>query len=84
MLLLIAGHHTTSHQLGHALVARHLRHDPSIMLHGFGGLTSRSRTGRDVEEAAIIAMGPAAGLALGLLILGLWWLLTHAGHADQV
>jgi Zn-dependent protease len=57
----------------------HLRHDPSIMLHGFGGLTSRSRSGRDVEEAAIIAMGPAAGLALGLVIFGLWWLMAHAG-----
>jgi stage IV sporulation protein FB len=68
-----------AHELGHALVARHLRHDPSIMLHGFGGLTSRTRTGRDVEEAAIIAMGPAAGLALGLLIFGLWWLMAHAG-----
>jgi Zn-dependent protease len=68
-----------AHELGHALVARHLRHDPSIMLHGFGGLTSRSRTGRDVEEAAIIAMGPAAGLALGLVIFGLWWLMAHAG-----
>jgi Zn-dependent protease len=68
-----------AHEFGHALVARHLRHDPSIMLHGFGGLTSRSRTGRDVEEAAIIAMGPAAGLALGLFIFGLWWLLAHAG-----
>ncbi len=67
------------HELGHALVARHLRHDPSIMLHGFGGLTSRTRTGRDVEEAAIIAMGPAAGLALGLSIYGLWQLLGIAG-----
>jgi stage IV sporulation protein FB len=67
------------HEFGHALVAKRLRHDPSIMLHGFGGLTSRSRTGRDVEEAAIIAMGPAAGLALGLGIFGLWHLMTHAG-----
>jgi stage IV sporulation protein FB len=60
------------HEFGHALVARRLRHDPSIMLHGFGGLTSRSRRGRDVDEAAIVAMGPAAGLALGLLVFGLW------------
>lgn len=67
------------HELGHALVARHLRHDPSIMLHGFGGLTSRTRTGRDVEEAAIIATGPAAGLALGLGIFGLWQLLAYTG-----
>ena len=70
------------HEFGHALVARHLRHEPSIMLHGFGGLTSRTRSGRDVEEAAIIATGPAAGLALGLVIFGLWRLLSHAGLGD--
>jgi len=56
------------HEFGHAFVARRLKHDPSIMLHGFGGLTSRSRSGRDVEEAAIVAMGPAFGLALGLSV----------------
>jgi Zn-dependent protease len=66
------------HEMGHALVARYLRHQPSIMLHGFGGLTSRERTGRDVEEAVIIAAGPAAGLALGLSVAGLWYLFLHA------
>jgi Zn-dependent protease len=70
------------HEFGHAMVARHLRHDPSIMLHGFGGLTSRARTGRDVEEAAIIAMGPAAGLALGLVVYGVWLLLLTTGVAS--
>lgn len=67
------------HEFGHALVARHLRHDPSIMLHTFGGLTSRSRTGRDVEEAAIVAMGPAAGLLLGLVVFGARQLLMMFG-----
>jgi len=59
------------HEFGHALVAQRLRHDPAIMLHGFGGLTTRTRTGRDVEEAALVAMGPAAGLALGLVVYAL-------------
>jgi Zn-dependent protease len=68
-----------AHEFGHALVARYLRHEPSIMLHGFGGLTSRSKTGRDVEEATIIAMGPAFGLALGLLVYGLWQGFSIAG-----
>jgi hypothetical protein len=27
------------HEIGHALVARYLRRSPSIVLHGFGGLT---------------------------------------------
>ena len=65
------------HEFGHALVARHLRHDPSISLHGFGGTTSRTRTGRDVEEAAIVAMGPAAGLVLGMIVYGGWQVLAH-------
>jgi tetratricopeptide (TPR) repeat protein len=51
------------------------------VLHGFGGLTSRTRTGRDVEEAAIIAMGPAAGLALGLLVFAGWQLALVLGVA---
>ena len=72
-----------THEFGHALVARHLRHEPSIVLHGFGGLTSRTRTGRDVEEAAIIAMGPAAGLALGLVVFAGWQLLLLFGIASQ-
>jgi stage IV sporulation protein FB len=65
------------HELGHAFVARHLKHEPSILLHGLGGLTSRTRTGRDVEEATIIAMGPAAGLALGLIVYGVWEVLLE-------
>jgi Zn-dependent protease len=63
------------HEFGHALVARRLRHDPTVVLNGWGGLTTRSRTGNDVEEATIVAMGPAAGLALGLLVFGVWQLL---------
>jgi Zn-dependent protease len=67
------------HEFGHALVARRLRHDPSIMLHGFGGLTSRSRRGRDVDEAAIVAMGPAAGLALGLIVFAIFQFVIRVG-----
>ena len=73
-----------AHELGHALVARHLRHDPRILLHGFGGLTARTRTGRDVEEAAIIAMGPAAGLALGLVVFGIWALSARLGVGGPI
>ena len=65
------------HEFGHALVASRLRHDPVVTLQGLGGVTSRRRTGRDVDEAAIVAMGPAAGLALGLLVFGVWQVLLH-------
>jgi stage IV sporulation protein FB len=72
------------HEFGHALMARRLRHDPSIMLHGFGGLTARSRRGRDVDEAAIVAMGPAAGLALGLVVFALWLVVGQFGAGSPV
>ena len=73
------------HEFGHALVARRLRHDPSIMLHGFGGLTARSRRGRDVDEAAIVAMGPAAGLALGLVVFAIWLVVgRYAGGSPMI
>jgi hypothetical protein len=39
-----------------------LRRGPSIVLHGFGGLTYHKQTARAVEEATLTAMGPAAGL----------------------
>lgn len=73
------------HEFGHALIARRLRHDPSIMLHGFGGLTARSRRGRDVDEAAIVAMGPAAGLALGLVVFAIWLVVgRYAGGSPMM
>lgn len=57
------------HELGHAMVARHYRLGPRIMLHGFGGLCIHERAERDAHDAWIIAAGPAAGLALGFIAL---------------
>lgn len=63
------------HELGHALVARHLRLNPRILLHGFGGLCAHDRAELDRHDVAIVASGPAAGLVLGLVFLGLLHLL---------
>jgi Zn-dependent protease len=61
------------HELGHALMARHLRVGvSSIDLHFFGGaanMTDQPRTPGD--EIAIAAAGPAVSFALGGLSLGL-------------
>jgi stage IV sporulation protein FB len=54
------------HELGHALVARHYRLNPSILLHGLGGLCNHERAERDLHDVLIIAAGPLAGLALGV------------------
>lgn len=55
------------HELGHALVARHYRLRPSILLHGLGGLCNHDRAERDRHDVFIIAAGPGAGLLLGLV-----------------
>jgi len=55
------------HEFGHALVARRLRLDPQVLLHGFGGLCAHkpARTNRD--DVFIILAGPLSGLAFALL-----------------
>ncbi len=62
------------HELGHALVARHYRLRPSILLHGLGGLCYHDRAARNRDDALIIAAGPGAGLLLGALTWTLVWL----------
>lgn len=71
--LVLAGCITVSllaHEFGHALVAKHFKLRPQILLHGFGGLTGHERPRRDRDEALIIAAGPLAGLLLGGAVLG--------------
>ncbi len=71
--LLWAGSVTVSvlvHEFGHALVARRLRLQPKIMLHGWGGLCAHERAESDKHDALIIAAGPGAGLVLGLVFVG--------------
>lgn len=55
------------HEFGHALVARALGLGPEILLHGFGGQTARARAESRMDDALIVASGPAAALALGVL-----------------
>ena len=54
-----------AHELGHALVARHFKLRPEILLHGLGGLTGHERARSDGQDALIIAAGPMAGFMLG-------------------
>lgn len=53
-----------AHELGHALVARHYKLQPHILLHGFGGVTGHDRARTRGQDALIVAAGPLAGLAL--------------------
>lgn len=58
------------HEFGHAVAARVLGLHPSIELAGFGGLTSWSEKRKlsPREEVSVVAAGPAAAAALGLLV----------------
>jgi stage IV sporulation protein FB len=53
-----------AHELGHALVARHYKLQPHILLHGFGGVTGHDRARTNGQDALIVAAGPLAGLVL--------------------
>ncbi len=57
-----------AHELGHAFMGRAFGLQPSITIHGFGGLTSWT-SGRNVgagRSLLISLAGPAVGLVLGL------------------
>lgn len=61
------------HELGHATAIRHHGMEPVIVLHGFGGVTSW-QSYREVspwQQIGISIAGPASGIALGLIALGL-------------
>jgi Zn-dependent protease len=56
-----------AHEMGHAVVAKAYKLGPSVLLHGFGGLTHHERPKSDGSEALIIAAGPLGGLLLAAL-----------------
>lgn len=60
------------HEFGHALVARRFRLAPEISLEMFGGLTHHQRAARDRDDALVIAAGPAAGIAFGVVVLAVF------------
>jgi stage IV sporulation protein FB len=64
------------HELGHALAGRHYGSQPAIKLHGFGGLTffPNARFNR-LQSIYVSAAGPLAGLALGAVVLFLFFLI---------
>jgi len=64
------------HEFGHALVARHFKLAPAVILHGWGGLCAHQRAERDRDDALIVAAGPGAGLLVGALTFFVTFLLS--------
>lgn len=59
------------HELGHALLQRHYKERPRIVLYGFGGLAIGSGSRGPREQILISLAGPGAGFLLAAIILGL-------------
>jgi len=59
------------HEFGHATVAAKYRLNPTVILHGWGGMCTHERAEKDSHDAFIVASGPGAGFAFGLIVLGL-------------
>ncbi len=55
------------HEFGHAFAAQHYDLRPSILLHGWGGLTFHRAPKRDRHSVFILIAGPGAGLVLGII-----------------
>jgi Zn-dependent protease len=73
------------HELGHALVARHFGLGPvQIELWGFLGFARYQRRATHGRSMLVTAAGPAAGLVLGFVSLGLLIALSVAGLTGDV
>lgn len=66
------------HEFGHALVARHYKLAPTVLLHGFGGLCAHQRARRDLHDVFIISAGPALGILFAVIVSGAQIALTVA------
>lgn len=62
------------HELGHAFAARRLDGEPTISLYGMGGITAftPAKPMTRGQSIGVSVAGPFAGIALGLIVLGLF------------
>jgi Zn-dependent protease len=79
--VLIVGVSVMAHELGHALAGMAFGLEPQIELHGMGGTTSwvRAKGLSNGRRIAISLAGPAAGFAVGALVLVTAWAASRAG-----
>jgi len=73
------------HELGHALAARSYGWPPSIVLHGFGGVTRYSPASGYTRRRAIwiTFAGPLAGFILFAVVLGLEMMIASGATQQQ-
>jgi len=54
------------HEMGHALVAKRYRLEPSVLLHGFGGLCFHNPAKSDRDDVFIVLAGPLLEIVAGV------------------
>ena len=70
------------HEFGHAVVSKYYKLNPSILLHGFGGLCFHDVADSDRKDALIVVMGPVIEIIFGALaIVGL--MIAPLGFFEQ-
>ncbi len=57
------------HEFGHAAVCKRYNLEPSILLHGFGGLCFHQEASTDGRDALIVVMGPLVEIIVGVIAL---------------
>ena len=70
-----------AHEFGHAFAGKLFGLSPRILLHGWGGLTSWDTGGKDLTPGKSIFVslaGPGVGIAIGVVALGVWAVLSPA------
>lgn len=58
------------HEYGHAVVCKRYDLEPSILLHGFGGLCIHRQAPDDPKDILIVVMGPIVEIVFGLVAFG--------------
>lgn len=71
------------HEYGHAAVCKYYGLEPSILLHGFGGLCMHREAASDGDDARVLFAGPGAGLIFGAVCLAVGWF-TNPGAVDPL
>lgn len=72
------------HELGHAMVSKYYKLNPSIMLHGFGGVCFHDEASSDGRDALIVLAGPLLQIAVGGIALAISLVAPLPGGLERV
>ena len=68
-MLMAASASVFLHEMGHALMSRHFRLQPTVVLTGFGGFTAHQPAQRPRDEFLVVAAGPAVNFLIAGVLM---------------